>query len=682
MTKIFIEGYELDLSQGLSNQITYAIDDLQNLDSKSTSFTKTIVLPGTANNNELFGNIFDFNNSNFSNDLGDNVLYNFNAARNAEARIEVNGLQIMKGVLRLLEIVKDGDAIEYECSIFGELGGFVNKLGNLRLEDLNFSAYNHTYNVTNISNSWDTLGASGYCYPLIDYGNVSTGQYGTLKKDFQFSALRPALFVREYLDKIITNAGYTYSSTFLDSTFFKQLVIPHNQKALSSSNSAQLKAYPLDQTYSGTAVELYLQFGTITLGNFTLTDSDTKFTYTGTTKIVNIDFNVNAEWAIGQNATMYLKKNGTSIASYNMGTGFSGNFFNVNFNLTNYTINVNDYFQVHITWSLGSQPYEFNSLTSSGFNFNTTTPEIVPVTYNETITINDTIPKGIFQKDFFTSILKMFNLLVTEDKFIPYRLNIEPYVDFWSGDVIDWSNKLDRSQPIKIKPMSEINARYYNLKYRQDSDFYNEDYRKKYNEGYGDRIFDNGLEFAKDSQSVEVIFASSVLYGLSGTDKVYPAIYKKSNENTKEDSMDHIIRIMQIKKLTGLTSWDIMNGATVLASKTSYLYGGHLDTPDAPNTDIGFGAPQQLYFTLASGNLSNNLFNTYYSPYLAEITNKDSRLLSGMFNLTSIDMYNLDFAKFIFIDGGVYRISKIIDYSPETNDLTKVELLRVINKTY
>ena len=124
MTKIFIEGYELDLSQGLSNQITYAIDDLQNLDSKSTSFTKTIVLPGTANNNELFGNIFDFNNSNFSNDLGDNVLYNFNAARNAEARIEVNGLQIMKGVLRLLEIVKDGDAIEYECSIFGELGGF------------------------------------------------------------------------------------------------------------------------------------------------------------------------------------------------------------------------------------------------------------------------------------------------------------------------------------------------------------------------------------------------------------------------------------------------------------------------------------------------------------------------------------------------------------------------------
>jgi hypothetical protein len=136
MTRIFIEGYELDLTQGLSNQITYAIDDLQNLDSKSTSFTKTIVLPGTANNNKLLGNIFDFNNANFDNPLDPNVLANFNAARNASARIEVDGLQIMKGVLRLLEIVHVDGAIEYECALFGELGGFINALGNKRLEDL------------------------------------------------------------------------------------------------------------------------------------------------------------------------------------------------------------------------------------------------------------------------------------------------------------------------------------------------------------------------------------------------------------------------------------------------------------------------------------------------------------------------------------------------------------------
>ena len=93
MTQIFIENNELDITEGLSNQITYAIDDLNNLDSKSTSFSKTIVLPGTARNNQLLGNIFEFSNSNFTSDSTPNVFYNFNASRSAKARIEIDGVQ-------------------------------------------------------------------------------------------------------------------------------------------------------------------------------------------------------------------------------------------------------------------------------------------------------------------------------------------------------------------------------------------------------------------------------------------------------------------------------------------------------------------------------------------------------------------------------------------------------------
>jgi hypothetical protein len=64
---------------------------------------------------------------------------------------------------------------------------------------------------------------------------------------------------------------------------------------------------------------------------------------------------------------------------------------------------------------------------------------------------------------------------------------------------------------------------------------------------------------------------------------------------------------------------------------------------------------------------------------MAEITDKDSRLLTGFFDLTEIDIFNIDFAKFYFIDGGLYRLIKVYDYSPETNDTTKVDLLRVID---
>jgi hypothetical protein len=686
-TEIYVEDYKLDLLQDISTEFTYAIDDIIEFGSKNTSFSKTISLSGTAINNQIFGIVFDLCNANFTDYSLPNVNYNFNASKAAQCKIFIDKVQIFKGTLRILEIVVDNKTIEYQCSVFGELGGFITALGNSRLEDLDFSAYDHTYNVSNITSSWNSITGAGYYYPLIDFGNVSTGTYGTYKKDFQVSTFRPALFVAEYIDKIFAGTDYTYTLDLEagDLNLFNRLIIPHNQKVLSSSSNVQLKAYPLDQTYSGTAVELYLQFGTFTLGNFTLTESNTKFTFTGaTSKVVNIDFNVNAEWAIGQNATMFLKKNGTAIASYNMGSGFSGNFFQVNFNLTGVTINTNDYFQLHITWSLGSQPYEFNSLSSSGFNMTTTSVEIVPINYSENIKINNVIPKGIFQRDFFLSICKMFNLYIYDDKWDDKNIILKPYINFYpsvSDNAEDWSNKIDRSKPLSIKPMSELNARYFQYKYKTDNDFYNENYTKKYTEGYADRIYDTEFDFGKDTETTEIIFAPSVLFQQTGTDKIYPAIYKLSNNNTKEDTMDSVIRIMQVKKITGVASWDIMNLGTVLSSPTAYGYAGHLDDPNTPTNDINFGAPKELSFTPTSYP-PTNLYSAYHSEYIAEITDKNSKLLTCSALLNTIDILNLDFSKYIWIDGVLFRLNKVDGFNPMEYNTTKISLLKVIETKY
>jgi hypothetical protein len=673
MTRIFIEGYELDLTQGLSNQITYAIDDLQNLDSKSTSFTKTIVLPGTANNNKLLGNIFDFNNANFDNPLDPNVLANFNAARNASARIEIDGLQIMKGVLRLLEIVHVDGAIEYECALFGELGGFINALGNKRLEDLDFSAYNHTYSYANIVSSWNTSGSTSYCYPLIDYGNVSTD-----KVNFQYKTFKPALFVREYLDKIFTGSGYTYECDLFNTNDFRKLIVPNNSKQLTKeTNNVLALSKAIVQAMNTGGSQDFVSYETKVGSLFTASISDTLFTYNGTpTLTTNLTIELFGDYSLARRPlTIAVLKNGVAISgssqTYN-GTDLL--YYNKSLSVT---LATNDTLRVRTSCILDDGD-EVN-VSESTINVINDVATTAPIELGDTMVINNTIPKGIFQKDFVTSIMKMYNLMIIEDKYKTNHLVIKPYVDFYNGTIIDWSDKIDHSKAIKIKPMSEINARYYNFKYKQDNDFYNEDYRKKFNEGYGDRVYDNGLEFAKDTESVEIIFASSPLFGTSTTDKVFPAIYKKSDNNSKEDPMDHIMRIMQINKITGVTSWSILNGATNLGSNTAYLFCGHLNNPTTPNIDINFGAPQQLFFNLTSGDLSYNLFNVYYSPYMAEITDKDSRLLTGFFNLTELDIFNIDFAKYYFIDGGLYRLIKVYDYSPENNDTTKVDLLRVID---
>jgi hypothetical protein len=676
MTRIFIEGYELDLTQGLSNQITYAIDDLQNIDSKSTSFTKTIVLPGTANNNKLLGNIFEFNNANFDNPLDPNVLANFNAARNATARIEIDGLQIMKGILRLLEIIHVDGNIEYECALFGELGGFINALGNKRLEDLDFSAYNHTYSYANIVASWNTTGSTGYCYPLVDYGNVSTD-----KVNFQYKTFKPALFVREYLNKIFTGSGYTYECNLFNTNTFRNLIVPNNSKQLTKETSDVLKlTKAINQSMNEGGSQDFVSYETKVGSLFTASASDTTFTYNGTpTLTTNITIELFGDYTLARRPlTIAVLKNGVAISgssqTYN-GTDLL--YYNKSLSVT---LATNDTLRVRTSCILDIGD-EVN-VSESTINVINNVATTAPIELGDTMVINNTIPKGIFQKDFVTSIMKMFNLMIVEDKYKTNHLVIKPYVEFYTGTIIDWSDKIDHSKAIKIKPMSEINARYYNFKYKQDNDFYNEDYRKKFNEGYGDIIYDNGLEFAKDSESVDVIFASSPLFGTASTDKVFPAIYKKSDNNLKEDPMDHIVRIMQINKISSVATWSILNGATNLGSNTAYLFAGHLNNPTTPSIDINFGAPQQLFFNLTSGDLSYNLFNAYYSPYMAEITDKDSRLLTGFFHLTGIDIFNLDFAKFYFIDGGLYRLIKVYDYSPDSNDTTKVDLLRVIDKYF
>ena len=688
-TEIYIEEQKIDLLQDISTEFTYAIDDVSEFGSRNTSFSKTISIPGTANNNLVFGYIFELNNANFTDNTLPNVGYNYNVTKQANCKIFIDKVQIFKGTLRILEIVIDKETIEYQCSVFGELGGFINQLGNQRLEDLDFSAYNHTYSVANISNSWNNPGGSGYYYPLIDYGNVSTGAgtpgaggYGVAKKDFQYTTFRPALYVKEYIEKIFAGTDYTFNCSFFDTPLFKRLIIPHNQTNITVLANTSLNA-SADVQLINTNLNTFVEFTMITAGSFTLDGLGQLFTYTGTPTITT-----DIELTLRGDVTFYnpslpsfsviLKKDGAQIGRQDFDASIN-DFMDCNISVAGISFATNNTMQVEV---LGNGI--FLNIILGEVKVTTTTPTQVQVNLGETIKVTETIPKGIFQRDFFMSIVKMFNLYVYENKFNDKELVIAPYVDFYpinSATALDWTDKVDRAKPLSIKPMSEVNARYYNYKFKQDNDFYNENYRKKYTEGYGDYIYDTEFDFVKETDTLEVIFAASVLYQATGQDKVFPAIYKKSNTNSAEDRMDSIIRIMQTKKITGVNSWAIMNGPTTLASYTSYGYAGHLDDPINSNTDINFGAPKEVQF--APTNFTEfNLFADFHSPYLAEITNKDSKLLSCFGLLDIVDIYNLDFSKYVYIDGVLFRLNKVENFNPMEYNTTKLSFLKVINTRY
>ena len=713
-TEIYIENQRLDLYKDISAEFTYNIDDVKDFSSRNTNFSKTIILPGNATNNKLFGHIFEFGSSNFYNTAADNVGYNFNAAKSAACLIYVDKIQLFKGVIRLLEIVIDNGSIEYECAVFGELGGFISALGIKKLEDLDFSDYDHSWTTTNIENSWQTINGSGYYYPLIDYGQVSTN-----KSSYQVSALRPALYVREYVDKLITDSGYTYESSFFDTAVFRRLIIPNNQKDLSAYNVNYFQAnvearYDTIDYYADATSVIKLIYPAPTIsGSFVASNGNTRFTYTGATALtMNATINLNGSYEQYADILYFaLVKNGSTQVAISDSVINLYDTFDFTFS-GSISFVTNDYFEVQAIRQDTGLAYTI-WINSGDILFTTDVSQNVPINYGETININGTIPRGIFQKDFFASIVKMFNLYVTESTDKSKHLIITPYIDYYAtsptflqvndleeellvDDVdlllledgavnyINWTNKIDRSKAFRVKPMSELNGRYFEYKYKQDSDFYNENYFKKYAQGYGDFIEDTGYEFAQDKQTAEIVFAATPLVGYAEEDKVVSTIFKKSNTQNaeSEDKIDSVIRILQAKKVTDVVSWSILNGASTLWSGTTYGYAGHLDDPDNPAADINFGAPKEINFTLATPYPSANLFNAFWSDYLAEISDKDSKLLSCFVRLTDADIYSLDFSRLIWIDGSLWRLNKVVDYNPMDNDTTKCEFLKVIELTY
>ena len=812
MTRIFIENYEVELTSDLSNELTFSIDDIKKIDSKTSSFSKTIVLIGTQANNKLLGNIFELSQANFTN-TSSNVLYNFNPSKSATARIEINGMQVMKGVMRLLSINIDRGQIEYEVALFGELSGFVSNLGVRKLEDLDFSNYNTNWDVGNIIGSWDpriiyscqcdiyglyqsidppyyfwyayrmygvnattsievgdlisVTGSTynngvfivrdiiyfptqnrtdikievpafssftqeanvtinivalkdygqGVVFPLIDYG---VAQAPSFPRNHDFRHFRPALFVREYMKKIIEDAGYTYESIFFDTPFFKRLIIPNNDIGLEKrgqnyyvrieDDALNIGQYQ-NNTINTMTTLLTWNWSTppISLVNFTYNTGDNKFYYNGVSTInTKLKLNIDVKFQASPNVIVHFQirrqksgqTTGDVIAELQMQKDprtYGGQRKKGTIEIQS-EIQVNDKVYVTIEINFPAPVWQNGNVFTPTLNYIQSDSQIssfiveqdpagfIQYTYGELLDINKMIPRNIYQKDFFIAVMKMFNLMVVEDKYRERHLVIEPYIDFYNdsfSSYLDWSYNVDRSQVMKIVPMSEANSRLYEFKFKDDSDYFNEKYKKKFNETYGNRVYDNQLEFSKDKSSVELIFSPSVLYGEPNEEKVFPAIYKYDENTQRKTPMAHNIRIMQIKLIDGLQQgWNIYNGSTSLNPYLQkYLYCGHLNNPYEPSNDINWGATQELYFTPSStGSLQFNLFYNFYSPYLAEIVNKDSRLLECTMYLTEKEINNLDFSRYVMIDGVLFRLIKIQDW--KESNLCKVILLRVINTRY
>ena len=67
---------------------------------------------------------------------------------------------------------------------------------------------------------------------------------------------------------------------------------------------------------------------------------------------------------------------------------------------------------------------------------------------------------------------------------------------------------------------------------------------------------------------------------------------------------------------------------------------------------------------------------------MIEQIKSNPRIKTVYVNLTLSDISNLDLRKLVYIEGYYYRINRIIDYKPNNNEVTKVELILWEDKGY
>ena len=807
--KIVSLGQVLDTYDDIDISLTYQIDDIEDITVKKSSFSKTIILPGTPKNNQYFKNIYDVNI--------DISQTSYNPKKALPVQVLIGDEQIFTGNLQLLNVITNQKQVDYEIVITGVFKNIMVGFADYYLNQLDLSEYDHYRYASNIAASWNnqinigdpttftqSTPGTGYIYPITVTGqNPITAPNGL--KTFNSFDLNPAVYVKTLMDKMFEFAGYTYTSNFFNSSYFLNLVVPTDTPQYTSEdiddktvrvtfNNPQPFVVPSGVTQSNNYLfsPLSTLSGTValtpmlaksnnywfnttngswwfpltvesgTFGNIEMQDPNNEWTSSGnvwqytcdTSGFYSVDLknsfymfyrhrNGNSfKYLSGQlkyqakivkvsangSLTQLVQTSVLSITPPGAGsTGISNglpytipgsgliptNFLHtqtaaqssaaylMNMNVSSVWLNAGERIRVSfqllypgqgvaapntpVIWQSVTDEIYVGAIAQRTISGNVNRLEIKPsvtanYSINNIINLSTMLPQ-MKMRDFFINIIKMFNLMVSDNPNKPNDLIIEPRDDFFNSKrkVNDWTLKLDYDQDVKQTPMSETDIKTYRFTYSEDDDYYNNLYDQQSDRIFGDYAVDFINDFSTTEKQLELDFAPTPVSDNIISPLVAPFFCDIDTGNALKP-IKVKPRILFTKKLELANQFYVIRDTpnqTGIAF-TDYLYAGMYDDPFDPEYSLEFGNSNVLYYNTSLVNPNNNLINQFYLSTLNDITDVNAKLLEAYFHLTPSDINQFDFRDIILIDNSYWRVNTIIDYNPNAIDkLTKVVLYKL-----
>jgi len=261
---IYIGDYRLDLFQDEEISINLNVQNIQDISKVFTDFTQSFTVPASDWNNEVLKQYYrtDVDGSQITKrNVVDNssavmgllgyvpdtitettATNSFDFRLRQTARIEINSLPFRTGVLEMENVLMKGtEPYSYSLSFYGDLVSLSDLFAEDYLYDLDFSAYNHTYDGATIQSgfSQNALMGGDLFYPLMS--PVRNWVYDVAASDpnhdndihydaahnhgIHYYELKPAIKVVKILEAIGTKYGITFTGSFLSDNQFNKLYL-------------------------------------------------------------------------------------------------------------------------------------------------------------------------------------------------------------------------------------------------------------------------------------------------------------------------------------------------------------------------------------------------------------------------------------------------------------------------
>jgi hypothetical protein len=699
--------YYLDLYENESISQNWKFQDLSNFTAQG-AFSREFRLPFSETNKEALGALFDNNVEQGS----ENYFF-----YKLPAEIRVDTLPIAAGYLRVRKVYKQMNRLsEVEVAFYAETPDLVRTIGEKKLSDIAALAdLNEVVNYANV-----TTETADRIWTLCDRGQKWSNDGSAGSRPIRNANapifptdLTPSVSWWFLLRNIVTEAGFELVASSLENILNDYWMPFCNTPQLQNdggSNQYFFAAYP--------PTDVNVDYGVWT-GNPTMTnmtevfDNDNAFNNTlgywtasaggQFTFFLNLVFTtagagattdwtrIDPRYFVIRGGNVLLNDSLTpftyQIPFLGAGTGTMNRtltldlmpgdivyfeFTYLNFEFDNITvIDFNPDVTVEISAGDGSQ-------TASIIGINSAT-----ISYNQTIGYALNAP-DMRQIDFVNDVIKMHNCAIIPSRIVPNQIAIIPQNNYLgTGDVVDWTGKLDVSKDVMTSSTIDIQKATFQFTYTAGEDAYSRlyvDAKRVYGdfkaEGYTINPSTPPSDFAIGDQKIQLVTRSAPAAMLPGTGVPIQCFYNDQLEFVAPGP--RCLYDASIVLNVNLYNESIGNANNTTSVPVLNHYSSAY--PNVDDYDLNWAPEVPPHVQTVQANPYNNLFNLYWRNYMNELYSPEGRIMEAFFALDLKDILTFSFADKIWIQDSYWRILEISDYKVGLQESTKVKLIKFLDQ--